>query len=144
MAKSKFPGSQLNLLNDFAAAENPKLEAEKTAPIETPETEVAQPPEKESAADKAIREIYEKIEIAKAKQKREDEGKWVETSLKKIRAQVENESIKPLAQKIEDINSQEVIGNKAEDKVEDRIENKKNKSNNKFVDYKSRQYKDND
>ncbi len=75
MAKNKFPDNQLNLLNDFDAAENTE---HKTGQLQ----------EEESVVDRAIRGIYEKIEAARERRKREDEKKWAEMNLEKIRSEI--------------------------------------------------------
>jgi len=75
MTGNRSDKNQLDLLNEFS-------EAEKLSVPSLPE---------ESAADKALREINEKLDVARQKIKRKAEGKWVETSLKKIRAQIEAE-----------------------------------------------------
>ena len=75
MNRNKSDKNQLDLLNEFSDAEKLFI---------PPATE-------ESAADKAIREINEKLVVAEQNKKRKAEGKWVETSLKKIRAQIEAE-----------------------------------------------------
>ncbi len=99
MAKNKQPDNQLDLLEEFAATEKPKVEvsAEKLS------QKTESPVDKESAADKAIREINEKIDAARAKRKKEEEGKWAETSLKKIRTEIEAEQTpaKPTAEESE-------------------------------------------
>ncbi len=75
MGHNKSDKNQLDLLKEFSKAE--KI----SAPILS----------EESAADKAIREIYEKLAVAEQNKKRKEEGKWVDTSLKKIRSQIETE-----------------------------------------------------
>ena len=75
MISQKTDKNQLDLLKEFSDVE--KLS-------------VLVPPE-ESAADKALREINEKLVAAEQNKKRKEEGKWVDTSLKKIRSQIEAE-----------------------------------------------------
>jgi len=73
MARNKPDKNQLDLVKELADAENLS----------------ALPISQESAADKALREINEKLVIAEQNKIKKEEGVWVDTSLKNIRAQIE-------------------------------------------------------
>ena len=75
MTRNKPDKNQLDLLKEFS-------EAEKLSVPSMPE---------ESAAGKAIREIYEKLVVAEQNKKRKEEDKLVSISLKNIRAEIEAE-----------------------------------------------------
>jgi hypothetical protein len=75
MVSQKTDKNQLDLLKEL---------------VDDEKISVPVPPE-ESVADKALREIFEKLAVAKQNKKRKEEGKWVDTSLKKIRSQIEAE-----------------------------------------------------
>lgn len=79
MARNKSDNNQLDLLKELA-------EAEKSSAPVLPEIA----PE-ESAADKAFREIFKKLDEAEQNKKRKEEDKLVSISLKNIRAEIKPE-----------------------------------------------------